>query len=100
MGHPAGSSVSFRNDRRKASATARAEEDADPCGMTTKKANATARAKEDADPCGMTTKKANATARAKATTGVLRLRAARFAQDDGENRERRSRSWEELLASS
>jgi hypothetical protein len=38
-----------------------------------------AKAKAPADPCGMTTRKANA----KANTGVLRLRAARFAQDDG-----------------
>jgi hypothetical protein len=47
---------------RKASATARAEEEADPYGMTARKASATARANEEADPCGMTARKANATA--------------------------------------
>jgi hypothetical protein len=43
---------------------------------------AKAKAKEEADPCGMTTRKARARTKAKVTTGVLPLRQAQ-GQDDG-----------------
>jgi hypothetical protein len=39
--------------------------------MTARKASASARAKEEADPCGMTARKASASA--KTNTGILRF---------------------------
>jgi hypothetical protein len=56
---------------RKAKATARAKEEADPCGMTDRTAKATATAKAKAKA------KAKATAKATATADTVVLRFAR-----------------------
>jgi hypothetical protein len=61
----------------KATARARAKEEADPCGMTARKAKAKARAIATAIA------RARARARARANTGVLPLRQTQ-GQDDGE----------------